>query len=428
MMFVYYQFHCCLLLRMEKSKLALKVTSNPAKRVKNPAPNWQSCVDDSLSKTIKSSASSALDSKSLRNIADNLPEETKVVSLSDVSVLYSPYLPLRVQIVTGFCAENDKDPTLDIDDIYNIHLLKHTDLVTIRDISGEHYNIPLYSSLQFGLVHEPRNETKTFTSVNEIINSKPLPKVVVATERYNGHSEKTSVCPNDLLVIQSVHHKSAGGIKRSSLKAYSVTFNTSKDLPGDCAVRFSTDPWLTKLYLSDLMKFAHDLLPCNARLYFDKSTISLPKHLSNEIVTIEERRTTSSFLVSLEKEKHKRGRRIEMKELIDIPTCIGIDVYVLNPLKAKDRYKKLYEDTTRLLKEFNPTEVQACVDAPSDDVYVTQAQLLAQCRRGYENVGLNIETPAIIGEYQALLPSTVDTAPQYEDLDFIQQHADKVSV
>ena len=121
-----------------------------------------------------------------------------------------------------------------------------------------------------------------------------------------------------------------------------------------------------------------------------------------------------------------------MKELIDIPTCIGIDVHILNPLKAKDRYQKLYEDTTRLLKEFNPTEVQACVDAPSDDVYVTQAQLLAQCRQGYENVGLNIETPAIIGEYQALLPSTVDTAPQYEDLyedlDFTQKLVDKVCV
>ena len=61
----------------------------------------------------------------------------------------------------------------------------------IRDISGEYYNIPLYSSLRFGLIYDPRNERKTLASVNEIINAKPLPKVIVAMEGYDGHSEKS---------------------------------------------------------------------------------------------------------------------------------------------------------------------------------------------------------------------------------------------
>ena len=408
---------------MEKTNSPSKVNSKPSSRESNPAPNWQSSVDKSLSGSIQTSAPPALDSDLLCSISDNLPDESEDVSLSELATQYSSFLPLRVKIVTGFCAENDKDPTLDIDDIYNIHLLKHTDLVTIRDISGEHYNIPLYSSLRFGLIYEPTNETKTFSSINEILSAKPLPKVVVALEQYDGRSEKTSLSPNDLLVIQSVNKH---GIRKSSLKAYCVTSSTKKDLQSECAVRFTTDPRLTKMYLSDMMEFVYDLLPCNARLYFDESTVSLPQHLSHEIVTVEEKRTNSSFLISLEVEKHRRGKRIEVKELVDIPTCIGIDVNVLSPHKSESRYKKLYEDTSRLLKEFNPTEVQACVDAPSDDVYVTQAQLLAQIRRGYENVGLNIERPAIIGDYECLLASTMDSAADYEDIDSIKRKEPKV--
>ena len=176
-----------------------------------------------------------------------------------------------------------------------------------------------------------------------------------------------------------------------------------------------------------MMECMNDPLPCKARLYFDESTSSLPEFLSREIVTVEERRTNSSFLISLELEKHRRGKQTEVKDLIDIPTCIGIDVHILSPLKTKKRYQKLYENTAHLLKEFNLTEVRACVDAPSDDVYVTQAQLLAQCRQGYESVGLNIDTPSIIGEYQPLIPASFDPAPQYEELDVIASKMTKVS-
>ena len=417
-------FSNCRILGMERPNIPPKVKSKPSNRKKDLAPNWQSSITDTLSESAQTS-SVTLDSKKLRTISDSLPDESKIVSLSDLSTNFSQHLPLRVQIVTGFCAANDKDPTLDIDDIYNIHLLKHTDLVTIRDTSGEHYDIPLYSSLQFGLVYEPRNETKTFTSVSEIMKAKPLPKVVIALDGYYGHSEKSSLCQNELLIIHSMH-KYGGGLKKPSLKVYSITSSTKKDLPSDCTSVFSTDPWLTRLYVSDLMEFAPNPLPCNARLYFDESVSLLPEHLFSQIVTIDERHTNSSFLVSLDRERHRRGKRIEVNELIDIPTGIGIDVHILNPFKAKERYHKLYEDTALLLKEFNPAKVKACVDAPSDDVYITQAQLLAQIRQGYENVGLNIETPAIIGEYEPLSQSTIDAAPQYEDLDFVHGQVTKV--
>ena len=232
-----------------------------------------------------------------------------------------------------------------------------------------------------------------FNSVKEPINAKPLPKAIFAMEQYSGHAPKALFIANELLLIQSI---SKQGGRRLNLSVYSITSSTKKDIPGDCVAQFSTAPWLTKLYLSDMMEFMNDPLPCKARLYFDDSMESLPEHLSREMVTVEERRSNSSFLISLELEKHSTSKQTEVKDLIDIPTCLGIEIHILSPLKEMKRYQKLYENTARLLKKFNLTEVQACVDAPSDDIYITQAQLLAQCHPGYESVGLNIDTPSII--------------------------------
>lgn len=417
---------------MEKYTTQKSTKSKPlssGKNVLNPArtaPNWQSSVDENSSKSIQALTPPALDSKLLHKILDKLPGENEIVSLSELSAQFSQFLPLRVKIVTGFCAENDMDPTLDLEDIYNIHFSKRTEVVSICDITGAHYSIPMYSSLQFGVIYDPENETRFFSSVTEIINAKPLPKTVVAMEQYTGHNKKPLFIANELLLVQSIS-KHGGGLKRPSLNVYSISSSAVKDIPSDCVARFSTAPWLTKMYLSDMMEYMHDPLPCKARLYFDDSTSSLPEHLYREIVTIEEKHTNSSFLISLELERHRKGRQTEVKDLIDIPTCIGVDVHILSPFKAMKRYQKLYENTARLLKEFNPTKVQACVDAPSDDIYVTQAQLLAQCRRGYENVGFNIETSTIIGEYQPLLQAAFDPAPQYEELDIIHSTASKVT-
>ena len=407
------------------------MASMSSSRENSSSPAWQGDIYKRLFNSTQTSSFPALDSDVLSSISDSLPSEDKIVCLNELATQFSSLLPLRVKIVTGFCAENDKDPTLDVDDIYNIHLLKRTDLVTICDVSGEHYKIPLYSSLQFGLIYEQRNEAKVFASVNEIIKATPLPKVVVALGQYDGRSKESSLAPNDLLVIQSVYNKNGAKNERSSLKAYCVTTNTHKDLQSDCVVRFTTDPRLTKMYLSDLMEFASNLrlLPCKARLYFDESTVTLPLHLSREVVTIQKKHTNPSFLISLETEKHRQGKQIEVNELIDIPTNTGICVCVISPRKSMMRYKKLYDDTVRiLLQEFNPMEVLACIDAPSDDVYVTQAQLLSQVRSGYETMGHNIVTPTLIEEYQPLLTSTLDSTPQYEDLDFIQRRYKKVYI
>ena len=79
-----------------------------SKKGTSPAPNWQSSIDESSSKSIQALLPPALDSKLLREISDKLPDENELVNLSKISTQFLQFLPLRVKVVTGFCADNDK--------------------------------------------------------------------------------------------------------------------------------------------------------------------------------------------------------------------------------------------------------------------------------------------------------------------------------
>ena len=105
--------------------------------------------------------------------------------------------------------------TLSTADIYNIHLLKRQEVVVAKDCLGHQYNIPLNTSIQFGLLpsrellqaHEKSAQESShilsFNKVSDIIAMKVLPKVVCAT-RTSKDGEQGSVEVGEMLVIGKV--------------------------------------------------------------------------------------------------------------------------------------------------------------------------------------------------------------------------------
>ena len=327
------------------------------------------------------------------------------MSLEHLIDNFGDHIPLCFRVVEGFLAENEKDPTLDVDDIYNAHLVKHTDVVTFQDKTGDEYNVPLYSSAKFGIVYNSRKQT--FASVGEIMDAVPVPKVVAARTGFDGGHPKSSVKRNEVLVITEVHKpKFAHGT--SWLKVFSLTKSEEKKLFRECEAKFTTDPYYTKLYVTDLIQYVPDLLPCKVRLFQDSES-TLPHQLTSEEVVLQEKRRNTSVVVSLIRES---GIRKE-NDFIDIPTSIGIEVTVVNPERHKEVYKNLYSETTTLQKVFDPAKLQPCVDARTDDTYVTQAQLLAAVRKDYINVGLEIQS-----QYQELAFNSRDPVNAYEDVNY----------
>ena len=327
------------------------------------------------------------------------------MSLEHLIDNYGDHIPLCFKVAKGFCAENDKDPTLDVDDVFNAHLVKHTDVVTIQVKAGDEYNVPLYSSAKFGIVY---NSTKqTFASVGEIMDAVPVPKVVAARTGFDGSHPKSSVKRNEVIVITEVHKpKFIHG--KSWLKVFSLTKSEEKKLFRECEAKFTTDPYYTKLYVTDLIQYVPDLLPCKVCLFQDSES-TLTHELTSEEVLLQEKCRNTSVVVSLVRE----SGICEDNDFIDIPTSIGITVTVVNPKNYKEVYEKLYTETTTLQRDFDPAKLQPCVDARTDDIYVTQAQLLAAVRKDCKNVGLEIQS-----QYQELLFTTQDPVSVYEDVRF----------
>ena len=332
-----------------------------------------------------------------QGMAENFPDETKAMNLADLAEKYCKVFPLCFKVVTGFCSLNEKVPTIDIDDLYNAHLVKQTEVVTFWDKAGDQYNVPLYSSAKFGIVYE--NTKQTFSSVGEIMDAVPVPKVVTVSG-FDGKNSKSTLERNEVLVVTEVRKPSFKHGK-SWLKVYSVTKSEEQKLLSDCGAKFTTDPYYTKLYITELLQYVPDLFPCRVHLFQDSQcgSVCLPHCLTSEEVLLQDKHVTKSVVVSIVRERGKR----KQTDFIDVPTSVGITVTVVNPESNKDVYQKLYSETSTLRKHFDPTKLQPFINAPNDNTYVTRAiKYYAAVHKDYFYAGCKIQ--ASIG-----LPHQVQT-------------------
>ena len=115
-------------------------------------------------------------------------------------------------------------------------------MVSISDIIGNKYVIPINSAAKFGLIQE--QGIRIFSTVEDIMNASVLPQIVAARAGYVGDNNN-SVLRNEILVIQGV--VKAGGkfkIGRSAmLKVFSITNNVEKILSKEVFGKFTTDPF-----------------------------------------------------------------------------------------------------------------------------------------------------------------------------------------
>lgn len=107
--------------------------------------------------------------------------------------------------------------------------------------SRNKYVIPLNSATKFGLMYP--GSSQTFGTVDDIMNSRPLPRVVCATANYIGNTDESSVTRNEVLVIKSVEKGGRLRRKPTTLKVFSVTKNIEKSLAKEVYGKFTADPY-----------------------------------------------------------------------------------------------------------------------------------------------------------------------------------------
>ncbi len=347
-------------------------------------------------------------SQSETDVAAELPHSSVVLDLEELASKYAQLVPFRLRVVNGFMAENVKDPTLGVDEIYSVHLVKERKIVVVKRTNGE-IDIPINSAAKFGLIHDKENECKDFETVSDVLNSKPIPKVIAVTSLYVSPTQKLALGKNEVLVIKEAV-KGKLGRSKAGLRVYSTSSHEEMVLQKECTAKFTTDPSLTKLYLTDLFDHANDFMPCSAKIYPDNDS-ALTKLFKSETLIIKGEETRRSVIVSLFRYNPGSKRKKETV-FIDIPTTININVSIIRTERSDGVYQRIYEESREFLNDYNPSKIHVCVDAQTDDDYMTQAQLLAEIRKEKEKKELVQAAPQ---QYQSLMVHGKIT-DQYESI------------
>ena len=216
--------------------------------------------------------------------------------LSDFTSLNTSIFPKQVKVSSSLLYSSNKAKICQ-GDVLDLHFVRQTKVVIMTSNNGEEYIVPLNSAIRFALTYDPLDTGQLihqgyhFKSIGELIATKEMPSVIVATEAYNDSKPQSSVEVGEVLVICGVLKQGQGRV----LKVNSATHGR-KFLEERCTANFSTRPEDTKLSLNDMFK-ASVRLPQQAVMY-PPAGLQLPDALVNFPVMLKQFRVIKSVIAT----------------------------------------------------------------------------------------------------------------------------------
>ena len=275
----------------------------------------------------------------------------------------------------------DERHSVATDDVYNVHFVKRTKVVVLRDRRGATFNVPLNSAVQFAPVFNPNNNQKeamqglSFEKVSDIMAQNTLPKVVRAMKPHIKIDPKATIEQFEVFIIQRVV---SVGVRRKVLQVYSMTCNQEKLLPSDSVGGFTTEPQLTYIYLPDIIEHFLNDFPLEVQVVMGDGDISneLPYYLTNEVASLSHIDSETSLIATTHWGKNDQVSE-EDQMPIDIPIDLPIEV-AIQP--SNDTWEEdLSVNTRRLYERFDPLNIRSLRSR--------------HIRRGFEKEGMELQRP-----------------------------------
>ena len=358
------------------------------------------------------------------------------VSLKGFLQNYSGSLPLRVEVLQGFYGAMAE---LYTGEVYDVYFKKLTQFVVIEDVSGNKYNVPLNSSLQFGLMYDDHNPV--YEKVSDLLALTDLPKVICSTNSYSSGKEESTIYANELLIVLGVHvydSKSkmglgdvldAFGVKRSkrALRVLSLESEGEKIIDEQCTGDFVTNPSHLALYLPEIVKYVPTPFPSPARVFLDTESTSelprLPESFLSGPVTLREMKTKMTLVASKVEGDDSQSECNKPPLLYDIPVSGGfseVEVSVVYDGNLANRARTI-------LESFDPTKLTMLKETSSNRNQKFQDALNSAVRVEHEGDGIVLESSCGLKDLTALekRPDSISTrnnqAYKPEEADFKEE-------
>lgn len=105
--------------------------------------------------------------------------------------------------------------------------------MSVQDSAGTHFSVPLNTEIQFGMLYDPVGDVKqavqgySFKTIGELASYPKPPDIVRVTKKYDSGDPKSSVEPEEILIVKSVGRSTLK--KRQSTKVYSFLTRKSEE-------------------------------------------------------------------------------------------------------------------------------------------------------------------------------------------------------
>ena len=311
--------------------------------------------------------------------------EGQPMSLGEFVLECSTLLPLQMKVQKGHHGGDEKH-SIATGDVYDVHFVKRTKVVVLRDRRGATFNIPLNSAVQFAPVFSPGNDPRepakgaVFERVADVIALKSLPRVIRATKPHVRMDPKSTIEKFEVFVVQGVVSLS---VRKKVLKVFSITCNQNKLLLPDSVGAFSTESSLTYLYLLEIIEHFLTDLPIEVKVVMSDCDMSseLPFYLTNEVATLLHLDSETSLIAST-----SWGQNEVVSEEDQLPVEIPLDLPIEVVVQAPDgvREAHLSDHTKRLYERFDPSRIRLL--------------RTRNIRRGFEKEGMELQRPERIYE------------------------------
>ena len=269
-------------------------------------------------------------------------------------------LPITVQMkesLYGICG----DWSLFEGQLLNIHFKKETEVVSVQIDGGAQYIVPLNSRLKCSILYNPLKNIELaksgfdFQNALDIIETKPMPKVVAVTV------DCSPVTKGEILLIKDVQIQENDSEKKRLL-CFSVNTGSEKWLNEDCEGCFTTEVEFIKLHLSELIP--HVSLPIQAVFFDTRHTrMSLPLNVHTGPCMIDHHRREKSIVTSIDipqslspLQKEATFPNMEVIEILLMNVNFAVQQMNLSFIKSQELTKRTY-----LLKESLPSQVDKVI-------------------------------------------------------------------
>ena len=315
------------------------------------------------------------------------------MKLSDFTALNTSIFPKHIKVSnTPVCSSGEVQ--ISQGDVLDLHFVRQTKVVILMS-NEEEYIVPLNSANRFALTYDPLNTGQLihqgyhFKSVGELIATKEIPSVVMATEAYSDPKPQSSVEAGEILVICGVVKQAHGRV----LKVNSTTYG-KKFLEERCTVNFSTRPEDTKLSLNDMFK-ASVRLPHQAIIY-PPAGLQLPDSLVNVPVILKQFRVIKSVIAT---PPSPQNYSPPSSVVYDINLEVGIEIQ--EHCEVTDHQMiEMRAKTQQLYSSFEPAKVipfQSHGTRNKEQVIIQSALLTYTDQKG-KFLGIQLELPEWLGQ------------------------------